>query len=68
VEELCRLLREKYEVSVVPGSFFEMPDHFRIGVGTPTSAVKEALLQLAAGMDEYKASLAANAAQSVFSQ
>ncbi len=68
VEELCSLLREKYEVSVVPGNFFEMPDHFRIGVGTPTAAVKEALLQLAAGLDAYKASRAANAAQSVLSR
>ncbi len=68
VEELCSLLREKYDVSVVPGSFFEMPDHFRIGVGTPTAAVKEALLQLGAGLDAYKASLAANAAQSVLSR
>ena len=68
VEELCSLLREKYDVSVVPGSFFEMPDHFRIGVGIPTAAVKEALLQLGAGLDSYKASLAANAPQSVLSR
>jgi aspartate/methionine/tyrosine aminotransferase len=68
VEELCGFLREKYEVSVVPGSFFEMPDHFRIGVGTTTAAIKEALPQLGAGLDAYKASLAANAAQSVLSR
>lgn len=58
VDNLCRFLREKHEVSVVPGSFFEVPDHFRIGVGTPTTAVKEALQQLSAGLDAYKASLA----------
>ncbi len=32
-EEFVRLLREKYETSVVPGRFFEMPDHFRLGIG-----------------------------------
>ena len=68
VEELCGLLREKFDVSVVPGRFFEMPDHFRIGVGTPTSAVKEALRQLGAGLDAYKASLAAKSTHSVLSR
>ena len=32
VEKLCALLAEKYETSVVPGRFFEMPEHIRIGV------------------------------------
>lgn len=32
-EPLCNLLREKYETVVVPGRFFEMPDHFRLGIG-----------------------------------
>ena len=32
-ERLCDLLRTKYETSVVPGSFFEMPAHFRVGMG-----------------------------------
>ena len=35
-EPLCRLLREKYETTVVPGSFFEMPAHFRIGITADT--------------------------------
>ncbi|HYN25591.1 MAG TPA: aminotransferase class I/II-fold pyridoxal phosphate-dependent enzyme, partial [Pyrinomonadaceae bacterium] len=30
-EQLIALLRTKYETSVVPGSFFEMPAHFRLG-------------------------------------
>lgn len=33
VDQLCDLLREKYETSVVPGRFFEMPEHFRLGLG-----------------------------------
>ena len=28
--KFIELLREKYEVEVVPGRFFEMPDHFRL--------------------------------------
>ncbi len=31
VEDFVALLREKYETSVVPGSFFDMPQHFRVG-------------------------------------
>jgi aspartate/methionine/tyrosine aminotransferase len=36
VESLSELLRKKYETSVVPGLFFEMLQHFRIGVGGDT--------------------------------
>jgi len=36
VDELCDLLREKYETSIVPGRFFEMSEHFRLGyAGAP---------------------------------
>ena len=27
------LLREKYETCVAPGSYFDMPQHFRVGIG-----------------------------------
>src|SRR5437870_525311 len=30
VEDLCTLLTEKYDTAVVPGPFFESPQHFRI--------------------------------------
>jgi hypothetical protein len=33
VDELGQLLREQYDTTVVPGRFFEMPDHFRVGLG-----------------------------------
>jgi aspartate/methionine/tyrosine aminotransferase len=61
VNALCRLLREEFETSVVPGSFFESPDRFRIGVGTPTESVREALQQLSRGLDRYRASIQVNA-------
>jgi aspartate/methionine/tyrosine aminotransferase len=32
VDQLCALLIEKYETAVVPGRFFESPQHIRIGM------------------------------------
>jgi aspartate/methionine/tyrosine aminotransferase len=55
VDEFCRLLKQDFDVSLVPGRFFEQPEHFRMGVGTPTQAVREALDQFAAGLDRYRA-------------
>ena len=42
-----RLLREKYETSVVPGSFFDMPQHFRIGIGGDPEMTRVGLERLA---------------------
>jgi len=56
VSELCRLLRNDFDTSVVPGEFFEYPDHFRMGVGCNTADVRAALLQLGKGLDRYNAS------------
>ncbi len=61
--EMCGFLRRECEVSVVPGSFFEVPDRFRIGVGTPAQAVRMALEQFGAGLDRYKASIRTSAAR-----
>jgi aspartate/methionine/tyrosine aminotransferase len=57
VDSLCQVLRHDFETSVVPGSFFESPDRFRVGVGTTTESVREALPQLERGLDRYRASL-----------
>jgi aspartate/methionine/tyrosine aminotransferase len=54
VEALCALLRDKYETSVVPGHFFEMPEHFRIGIGIPQEMLREGLQRLSAALDEMK--------------
>jgi aspartate/methionine/tyrosine aminotransferase len=51
-ERLCQLLREKYETSVVPGRFFEMPEHFRIGIAGDTGTLESGLERLAAALDE----------------
>ena len=52
-DELCRLLQEKYETSVVPGRFFEMPAHFRIGITSETSILEEGLERLGKALDEF---------------
>jgi aspartate/methionine/tyrosine aminotransferase len=52
VEELCSLLREKYETSVVPGRFFGMPDHFRLGLGCEPELFAEGIQRLGKALDE----------------
>ena len=47
VDSLCQVLRDQYDTSVVPGSFFEAPEHFRIFAGAETAELKEALNRLA---------------------
>lgn len=54
VDEFCDFLSARYETSVVPGRFFEMPDHFRIGVGGDPAMTGEALKRLAAALDEWR--------------
>jgi aspartate/methionine/tyrosine aminotransferase len=49
---LDALLRERYDTAVVPGRWFEMPDHFRIGFGLPARDFEEALNRLGAALDE----------------
>lgn len=51
-DELCVLLREKYETSVVPGRFFEMPEHFRIGIAGDSGALEQGLSRLGDALDE----------------
>ena len=48
-----KLLREKYETSVVPGEFFECPRHFRLGIGGETAALRTGLERLSAALDEF---------------
>jgi len=46
---------------VVPGSFFEDPNRFRMGVGIPTKSVQAALPQLERALESYRASLQVSA-------
>ena len=52
-EVFFKLLREKYETSVVPGEFFEMPRHFRLGIGGETGALQSGLERLGAALDAF---------------
>jgi len=51
-DAFCQLLRDKYDTSVVPGRFFDAPEHFRIGIGGETENVREGLSRVAAALDE----------------
>lgn len=51
-ETFLQLLREKYETTVAPGKFFDMPQHFRIGIGGETAELRGGLERLSAALDE----------------
>jgi aspartate/methionine/tyrosine aminotransferase len=53
VDKLDRFLRERYETAIVPGSFFEMPTHFRIGLGGDPAMTREALTRLCEALDKF---------------
>jgi aspartate/methionine/tyrosine aminotransferase len=44
-DKFCEHLRDKFELGVVPGGFFEMPQHVRVGVGIPTEQLRHCLAQ-----------------------
>jgi hypothetical protein len=53
-ERLNDHLRERYDTAVVPGRWFDMPDHFRIGFGLLTSELEEALNRLGSALDDLR--------------
>ncbi|HZG50909.1 MAG TPA: pyridoxal phosphate-dependent aminotransferase [Pyrinomonadaceae bacterium] len=55
VDSLCALLREKYKTSLVPGRFFEMPEHFRLSIGGDTEMLSGGLERLGAALDDLRA-------------
>jgi aspartate/methionine/tyrosine aminotransferase len=46
-EQFLQRLRTEYETSAVPGRFFGMPSHFRIGMGVNTEMFGEGLRRIA---------------------
>ncbi|HEV2206179.1 MAG TPA: aminotransferase class I/II-fold pyridoxal phosphate-dependent enzyme [Candidatus Acidoferrales bacterium] len=52
-DAFCQFLFEKYETGVVPGRFFEAPEHFRIGVGGQTETVRDGLKRVSEALDEF---------------
>ncbi|HWC99251.1 MAG TPA: aminotransferase class I/II-fold pyridoxal phosphate-dependent enzyme [Candidatus Sulfopaludibacter sp.] len=55
VEGFLERLRTKYETSAVPGRFFEMPDHIRIGMGVNTEMFAEGLRRFSQALAEKSA-------------
>ncbi len=49
--ELVKILRERFETSVVPGEFFECPQHFRIGFCGTTETVRGGLERLGTALE-----------------
>jgi aspartate/methionine/tyrosine aminotransferase len=47
LESFLERLRREYETSAVPGRFFGMPNHFRIGMGVNTEMFAEGLRRIA---------------------
>jgi aspartate/methionine/tyrosine aminotransferase len=54
VDRLHARLREHHDTAIVPGRFFGLADHFRIGVGGATEMVEEGLARLGAALDELE--------------
>ena len=54
VDALNVRLRADYDTSIVPGRFFGLADHFRIGVGGATDMVEEGLTRLGAALDAMR--------------
>lgn len=51
-----RLLKDRFETSVAPGSFFGAPDHIRIGLGGDPAATRAALARLAEALEVWEGS------------
>jgi len=52
--EFVKMLREQFETSVVPGDFFEHPQHFRIGFCGATEMVRGGLERLSAALNAFE--------------
>jgi aspartate/methionine/tyrosine aminotransferase len=54
VDPLCALLIEKYQTSVVPGRFFESPQHIRIGMCCEPENFREGIARLGKALNELR--------------
>ena len=52
VDDLYALLHQKYDTAIVPGRFFESPQHFRIGMCAEPELFEEGVKRLGAALDE----------------
>jgi aspartate/methionine/tyrosine aminotransferase len=54
VDKLCELLTTKYETGVVPGRFFEAPQHIRIGLCCEPENFKAGIERLGKALDDVR--------------
>ena len=54
VENLSDSLHQKYETAIVPGRFFESPQHFRVGMCAEPELFNEGVKRLGAALDELR--------------
>ena len=54
VTDFVTLLRKKYETSVVPGEFFEQPQHFRIGFCGDSETLRAGLDRIATALETFR--------------
>jgi aspartate/methionine/tyrosine aminotransferase len=53
-DDFVNMLRERYETSVVPGDFFEQPQHFRLGFCGTTETVRGGLERLSDALHAFR--------------
>ena len=53
VDKFCDLLRNEFETTVVPGHFFEAPEHFRVGIGGPTDTLEQGLERISRALERF---------------
>ena len=51
IESFLKRLRAEQDTSLVPGRFFELPNHFRIGMGVNTEMFREGLKRIGKVLD-----------------
>jgi len=52
-QTFARFLRENFDLAVVPGDFFGMPQHFRIGIGGDSEILRAGLERLSQALDAF---------------
>ena len=52
-DDFCETLRTRYDTQVVSGSFFEQPDHIRIGFGIPADDLTAGLTRIGEALDGW---------------
>lgn len=53
-DALCRLLIEQYDTLVVPGRFFDLPDHIRLGIAIEPTILSEGLRRIGTATERLR--------------